>query len=74
MFPVDWQDVRVSCLNEPSDCTSSLSVHRVLEIAGALFCPKLLSPTLTLSHSSLSALFLLMPLISLHLFRVYGYY
>lgn len=37
MFPVDWQDVKASCLNEPSDGASSLSVHKVLEIAGALF-------------------------------------
>lgn len=36
MFPIDWQDVRVSCLNELSD-VSSLSVHKALQIAGALF-------------------------------------
>lgn len=37
MFPIDWQDVRVSCLNELRDGASSLGVHKVLEIAGALF-------------------------------------
>lgn len=37
MFPVDWQDVRVSCLNELSDGASSLSVHKVIKIAGAFF-------------------------------------
>lgn len=60
MFPVDWQDVKVSCLNEPSDSASCLSVNTVIEVAGALFlivfCYTL---TLVLSETFLTQVYLL---------------